>query len=157
MTPLVSVCVTTYNHEAYLATALDAILAQRCDFGVEIVLGEDCSSDKTLSICREYADKYPENITLIASTENVGWRANYRRCVEAARGKYIGVTKIALPSRWHLWSKIPISGSATPSPSAGTKRARSLATSQQKRGTPLSMTCCTIGASRIAQLWLAEI
>ena len=89
MTPLVSVCVTTYNHEAYLATALDAILAQRCDFGVEIVLGEDCSSDKTLSICREYADKYPENITLIASTENVGWRANYRRCVESARGKYI--------------------------------------------------------------------
>ena len=89
MTPLVSVCVTTYNHEPYLAEALDAILAQRCDFGVEIILGEDCSSDNTLAICRVYAEKYPENITLIASTENVGWRANYRRCVEAARGKYI--------------------------------------------------------------------
>ena len=89
MTPLVSVCVTTYNHEPYLAEALDAILAQRCDFGVEIILGEDCSSDNTLAICRAYDEKYPENITLIASTENVGWRANYRRCVEAARGKYI--------------------------------------------------------------------
>ena len=89
MTPLVSVCVTTYNHEPYLADALDAILTQRCDFGVEIILGEDCSSDNTLAICRVYADKYPEKITLIASTENVGWRANYRRCVEAARGKYI--------------------------------------------------------------------
>jgi glycosyltransferase involved in cell wall biosynthesis len=89
MTPLVSVCVTTYNHEPYLATALDAILAQRCDFGVEIILGEDCSSDDTLAVCCRYAEKYPENITLIASTENVGWRANYRRCVEAARGKYI--------------------------------------------------------------------
>ena len=89
MTPLVSVVVTTYNHEPYLATALDAILSQRCNFGVEIVLGEDCSSDNTLAICREYAEKYPENITLIASTKNVGWRENYRRCVEAARGKYI--------------------------------------------------------------------
>ena len=89
MAPLVSVVVTTYNHEPYLAEALDAIMAQRCNFGVEIILGEDCSSDNTLAICREYAEKYPENITLIASTENVGWRANYRRCVEAARGKYI--------------------------------------------------------------------
>lgn len=89
MTPLVSVCVTTYNHEPYLAAAIDAILAQRCDFDVEIILGEDCSSDNTLALCREYVAKYPENITLIASTENVGWRANYRRCVEAARGRYI--------------------------------------------------------------------
>lgn len=87
--PLVSVIVTTYNHEPYLADALDAILSQRCDFGVEIVLGEDCSSDGTLAVCREYAEKHPENITLIASAENVGWRENYRRCVEAARGKYI--------------------------------------------------------------------
>lgn len=89
MTPLVSVCVTTYNHEPYLAKALEAILAQRCDFGVEIVLGEDCSSDNTLAICRNYAEKYPEQITLITSTENVGWRENYRRCVEAAAGRYI--------------------------------------------------------------------
>ena len=89
MLPLVSVVVTTYNHEPYLATALDAILAQRCDFGVEIILGEDCSTDGTLAVCREYAEKYPEKITLIASAENVGWRANYRRCVEAAKGKYI--------------------------------------------------------------------
>ena len=89
MTPLVSVVVTTYNHGLYLACALDAILAQRCDFGVEIILGEDCSTDGTLLVCREYAEKYPDKITLIASTENVGWRANYHRCVEAARGKYI--------------------------------------------------------------------
>ena len=89
MTPLVSVIVTTYNHELYLACALDAILAQECNFGVEIILGEDCSTDGTLAVCREYAEKSPDQITLIASTENVGWRANYRRCVEAARGKYI--------------------------------------------------------------------
>ena len=89
MTPLVSVVVTTYNHEPYLARALDAILQQECDFGVEIILGEDCSSDGTLAICRDYAERYPEQIALITSSENVGWRANYRRCVEAAKGRYI--------------------------------------------------------------------
>ena len=89
MTPLVSVVVTTYNHEPYLAETLDAILAQRCDFGVEIILGEECSSDGTLLICRKYAEKYPAQIHIVASTENVGWRVNYRRCVEAARGKYL--------------------------------------------------------------------
>ena len=89
MTPLVSVIVTTYNHEPYLADALDAILAQRCNFDVEIVLGEDCSSDNTLAICRDYAERYSDMIHLIASSENVGWRENYRRCVEAARGELI--------------------------------------------------------------------
>ena len=88
MLPLVSVVVTTYNHEPYLAYALNAILAQQCDFGVEIILGEDCSRDETLGVCKKFAQDYPQ-INLIASTENVGWRENYRRCVEAAKGKYI--------------------------------------------------------------------
>ena len=89
MKPLVSVIVTTYNHEPYLAEALNAILSQECDFGVEIILGEDCSSDNTLGVCKTFADHYPDKISLITSTENVGWRANYRRCVEAARGELI--------------------------------------------------------------------
>ncbi len=89
MTPLVSVIVTTYNHERHLEMALATILGQECDFDVEIVLGEDCSSDGTLEICKRYFRYNPERITLIVSTENVGWRENYRRCVEAARGKYV--------------------------------------------------------------------
>lgn len=89
MKPLVSVIVTTYNHEPYLAEALNAILSQECDFGVEIIVGEDCSSDNTLGVCKSFADLYPDKISLITSAENVGWRTNYRRCVEAARGKYI--------------------------------------------------------------------
>ena len=72
MTPLVSVVVTTYNHEPYLADALNAILVQRCDFGVEIIVGEDCSSDNTLGVCKKFAHLYPQ-IVLISSTENVGW------------------------------------------------------------------------------------
>ena len=87
--PLVSVCMTAYNHEAYLAEAIEGVLMQRTAFGVELVLGEDCSTDRTAAICREYAARYPGRIRLVAGPENVGWRANYRRTVAACRGKYV--------------------------------------------------------------------
>ena len=61
-TPLVSVCMTTYNHEAWLAQAIESVLAQQTAFGVELVLGEDCSTDRTAEICRAYVDKYPEGV-----------------------------------------------------------------------------------------------
>ena len=88
-TPLVSVCMTTYNHEAYLSRAIESVLAQETAFDVELVLGEDCSTDATRSICEDYAARYPDRIRLVTSAENVGWRANYRRTFEACRGKYV--------------------------------------------------------------------
>ena len=87
--PLVSVCMTTYNHEAYLARAIEGVLAQQTSFGVELVLGEDCSTDGTRALCEAYAAKYPGRIRLVTSAQNVGWRANYRRTFEACRGKYV--------------------------------------------------------------------
>ena len=91
MTPLVSVCMTTYNHERYIAEAIESVLAQRTSFDFEIVVGEDCSSDSPPTICRQYAERYPDKIRLITSAENVGWRANYRRTKAAARGRYIAL------------------------------------------------------------------
>ena len=38
--PLVSVCMTTYNHEPYIAEAIESVLAQRTSFGVELVVGD---------------------------------------------------------------------------------------------------------------------
>ena len=87
--PLVSVCMTTYNHEAYLAQAIEGVLSQQTDFGVELVVGEDCSTDRTRAVCERYAAQYPDRIRLVTSGENVGWRANYRRTFEACRGKYV--------------------------------------------------------------------
>lgn len=88
-TPLVSVCMTTYNHAAYIAQAIESVLTQRTAFGVELVVGEDCSADGTPAICRAYAEKYSDRIRLVTSPENVGWRRNYRRTFEACRGRYV--------------------------------------------------------------------
>ena len=76
---MLSVVMTTYNHERYIAQAIESVLRQQTDFRIEIVIGED------------YATQYPEAIRIITSAENVGWRKNYRRTIAAARGKYIAL------------------------------------------------------------------
>ena len=91
MTPLVSVCVTTYNHERYIAQAIESVLGQRTTFAVEVVVGEDCSTDNTLAICREYEKNYPDRVRVVASESNIGMHRNYRRTIEACRGKYIAM------------------------------------------------------------------
>jgi len=87
--PLVSVCMTAYNHAPYIGRAIESVLAQRTSFGVELVIGEDCSTDNTLATCREYAAKYPDRIRLVTAEHNVGMRENYRRTALAGQGKYI--------------------------------------------------------------------
>ena len=87
--PLVSVCMTAYNHAPYIARAIEGVLKQRTAFGVELIIGEDCSTDNTLATCREYAERYPDRIRLITAERNVGMRENYRRTALAAQGRYV--------------------------------------------------------------------
>ena len=62
---LVSVLFITYNHEAYIRKALDSVLSQETDFPFEIVVGEDCSTDGTRDILRQYKEKYPDKFRLL--------------------------------------------------------------------------------------------
>lgn len=64
-TPLVSVCVQTYQHHKYIAQCLQSIVDQVTDFAYEIIVGDDESSDGTREICLEFARKYPEKIRLM--------------------------------------------------------------------------------------------
>ena len=91
MMPLVSVCMTTYNHEKFISQAIESVLCQRTTFDVEVVIGEDCSTDNTLAICKEYEAQYPDRVRVVASESNIGMHANYRRTIEACRGKYIAM------------------------------------------------------------------
>ena len=88
---MLSVIMTTYNHERYIAQAIESVLRQQTSFRIEIVIGEDCSTDRTLNIALDYQAQYPEAIHIVRSEKNVGWRENYRRTIEAARGKYIAM------------------------------------------------------------------
>ena len=48
----VAVCLITYNQEKYISQAIDSVLMQKADFHYELFIGEDCGSDRTLSICK---------------------------------------------------------------------------------------------------------
>lgn len=89
MENIVSVVVITYNQEEYIARALDSILMQKCSVPFEIIIGEDCSTDKTGEICARYAEQYPDKITLFRNSQNKGLLNNYFDCILACKGKYM--------------------------------------------------------------------
>lgn len=87
--PLASVNMMTYNHAPYIVQAIEGVLQQQTDFPLELVIGEDCSSDGTREIVFEYQKEHPRVIRVITSEQNVGPRENSNRVEKACRGKYI--------------------------------------------------------------------
>jgi glycosyltransferase involved in cell wall biosynthesis len=87
--PTVSVAVITYNHEQFIAQAIESVLMQETAFVVELVIGEDCSTDGTRRIVQAYAGKYPKVIRALLPEKNLGMARNYEAVWQACRGKYI--------------------------------------------------------------------
>jgi len=87
--PLVSVKMITYNHAQYIRKAIEGVLQQKVDFPIELLIGEDCSTDGTREIVFDYQRKYPDIIKVITSEKNVGAKQNSLRTTKACKGKYI--------------------------------------------------------------------
>lgn len=81
----------TYNHEQYIKQALDSVLTQQTDFDVEIVIGEDCSTDNTRAIVVDYAQRYPGRIRALLHEKNVGMSRNVVQVLKACTGEYIAL------------------------------------------------------------------
>lgn len=89
--PVVSACCITYNHENYIAEALDSFLMQETNFVFEVIVRDDASPDKTAEIIREYEIKYPNIIKPIYEKEN-GYQKGIKASPVAfakAKGEYI--------------------------------------------------------------------
>ena len=87
--PLVSIIMITYNHERFIAQAIEGVLMQETGFPFELVIGEDCSTDGTRAVCEKYAREHPDRIRLLPAERNLGMNLNARRTLRACRGKYI--------------------------------------------------------------------
>lgn len=87
--PRVSVLMITYNHAEYLAEAIESVMAQRCEFEFELIIGEDASGDTTRDVALMYQRRYPERIRVVLSEQNVGMNANSERIFRRARGEYV--------------------------------------------------------------------
>ncbi len=92
--PVVSICSASYNHENYIEEALDSFLMQETDFPFEVLMNDDCSTDNTANIIREYEKKYPNIIKPIYQKENQyskGIKISPTFNFPRAKGKYIAL------------------------------------------------------------------
>jgi glycosyltransferase involved in cell wall biosynthesis len=85
----VSVPMLTYNHEKYIAQAIEGVLNQQVNFEYEIVIGEDCSTDKTREIVVDFQKRHPERIRLLLPEKNLGPMKNLLQTFDACKGEYL--------------------------------------------------------------------
>lgn len=85
----ISVIVLTYNQKDTVAQTLESILSQKTTDRLEIIVGDDCSTDGTADIVAEYAEKYPNIIVPVLRDKNLGVVKNYYDILSRATGKYI--------------------------------------------------------------------
>src|SRR5262245_39450314 len=88
---LVSVLLVTFNHESYIEQALEGIMAQQATFPIEVLISEDCSSDRTRVIVQKFPEEYPDHVRLFLSERNLNDNTVTTRAWEAARGRYIAM------------------------------------------------------------------
>ncbi|MCO6441317.1 MAG: glycosyltransferase [Nitrococcus mobilis] len=89
--PLLSICCTTYNHENYIAQAIDGFLMQLTSFPIEILIHDDASIDRTAEIIRRYELEHPDVIKVIYQSENQFSKGRRPMLLnfERAQGEYI--------------------------------------------------------------------
>ena len=87
----VSVCMITYNHEMFIEKAIEGVLMQKTNFPVELVIGEDCSTDRTREICLKYKNEYPDRIKLLLREKNLGIMGNFIDTLQSCTGRYIAL------------------------------------------------------------------
>ena len=81
----------TYNHEKFIAQAIEGVMMQQTDFRYELVISEDCSTDRTREICKQYKEKFPDKIKLILPDKNLGVIENSISTFRECTGKYIAI------------------------------------------------------------------
>lgn len=88
---LVSINCIAYNHEKYIADAIESFIMQKTNFKFEILIGDDCSTDNTRNKIEKYIKQYPDVIRLISSEKNQGGFENIRKVHKESKGKYIAI------------------------------------------------------------------
>lgn len=85
--PLVSVLVTAYNREEYIADSIESVLTQTLgDF--ELIVSDDRSRDRTVAIANDYARR-DSRIRVSVNDRNLGDYANRRQVAGLARGRFL--------------------------------------------------------------------
>lgn len=85
----VSVLLKTYNHEKWIAQAINSALMQKTNFDYEVVIMEDCSTDHTRDIVIDFQRRYPDKIRLILSEKNKCDNTNWIAAWQTSPSQYV--------------------------------------------------------------------
>ena len=89
--PILTVIMPSYNKEKYIAQALDSVFMQETSYDYQIIVADDCSSDKTIEIVKSYQAKYPQKIILLTSDTNQKLYRNVLRAYAVTKTDYFCV------------------------------------------------------------------
>jgi len=92
MDPILSIVIPTYNRGTYLKEALEKIAQDDAFAGsddVEVLVSDNCSTDCTEEVCREFAKRFPDKFVYVRQDHNIGPSANFTYVLTHGRGKFI--------------------------------------------------------------------
>jgi len=94
--PLLTVFMISYNQQDYIIEALESVLNQKTDFDFQIILSDDCSTDRTQMVVDNFLENHPKKnlVTFIKQEKNLGWMPNFiftlQKCQDSG-AKYIAM------------------------------------------------------------------
>ena len=90
----VSCHIITYNQIDYISKCIDSVLMQKTNFSIEIIIGDDNSTDGTRELLLKYANEYPDLIKLnLRELRGTGLpgKQNFLTTLEMCSGEYIAM------------------------------------------------------------------
>lgn len=88
---MLSVCMITFNHERWIAEAIEGVLMQATDFDFELIVSDDCSIDNTYEVVKKYEEQHPEIIKAYRNYQNLGLAKNFSQSLNLCSGYYIAI------------------------------------------------------------------
>lgn len=85
--PLVSIVAVCYNHAQFVVETLDSIKAQTYP-NIELLIMDDCSSDDSVAVIKDWIERHDYDCTLVAHQENQGLCKTLNESLSILKGKY---------------------------------------------------------------------
>ena len=87
----ITVIIPSFNKEMYIAEALDSVFMQKTSHCYHIVVADDCSTDNTVKIVKQYQERHPDKITILTSDKNQKLYRNVIRAYQVTKTDYFCV------------------------------------------------------------------
>lgn len=87
---LISVIITSYNQRDYLIQTIDSVINQTIQ-PHEIIIADDCSTDESVILIKDYMQKYPQLVKGVFQKENVGIPRNRNAACQLVTGNYVSI------------------------------------------------------------------